>query len=74
MIKNVLNGACHHTSYKRWRGNMDLITLKDGMARLKTSESTIRRLLARGVYKKYRVGGQVRLDWDEVKESKEQIH
>jgi len=44
-----------------------LITLKDGMARLKISDSTIRRLVKDGTFTKYKVGGQVRLDWDQVK-------
>ena len=47
---------------------MDLITLKDAMARLKVSEPTIRRLAEDGTFTKYKVGAGVRLDWDEVVE------
>ena len=47
---------------------MDLITLKDAMARLKVSEPTIRRLAEDGTFTKYKVGAGVRLDWNEVVE------
>jgi len=46
-----------------------LITLKDGMDRLKISKSTMLRLVKDGTFTRYRVGKSVRLDWDQVKDA-----
>jgi excisionase family DNA binding protein len=52
---------------KMSKDTLDLITLKEAMARLKVSRSTILRLLENGTYTRYRVGYGLRLDWNQVK-------